>query len=271
MEARELSGLRMSKLLGWSQARVSRLLNGRRGVKPADVASFLAICMVTGPERDRLVALAEEQHREDWLQQYGDRLPPQLRTYIDHEVRATFIRFFAPLVLPGILQTEDYARALLRRNANVPEDEIEGRVRARLARQEILSQIERPNFEFYIHEFVLWLQAGSAEIMSEQLHHLLRVSVRKGVHLHVVPRSFGMHGGQAGAFILLSSDTYMPVVYLEGETSGTFLEKPKTIAAYRNVLGHLAEAALDEGQSRELIGNVAVDLYASTEDGNVGE
>jgi transcriptional regulator with XRE-family HTH domain len=266
MEGRGLTGLKMAGLLGWSAARVSRLLNGRRGAAPADVASFLAICMVTGAERDRLVRLAEDQGKEDWLQQYGSRLPKQLRTYMDHETRATIVRDFQAIILSGLLQTADYARAVISRGANIPADEVEDRVHARVLRQQIFSAPNRPDFTFYIHEFVLRLPVGGRAVMSEQLHHLLRLSVRKGISIRIVPRTWGAHAGQAGSFILMTSDTYLPVVYLEGETSGTFLEKPPSINAYRTVLDALAEAALDEQQSRKLIGSVAVDQYASPEE-----
>jgi transcriptional regulator with XRE-family HTH domain len=266
MEGRGLTGQRMADLLGWSQARVSRLLNGRRGVRPADVASFLAHCHVTGPERDRLVALAEDQGKEDWLQQYGSRLPTQLRTYIDHENRATIIRDYQALAIPGLLQTEGYARAIISCIASVPAEEVEDRVHARVVRQQLFSSPERPRFEFYLDEFVLWRPVGGRGVMSEQLHHLLRMSVRKDISIRAVPRGVGAHAGLAGSFILLSSDSFMPVVYLEGETSGIFLEKPATTNAYRDVLNALADVALDEEQSRELIGSVAVDQYASPEE-----
>ena len=265
MEARGLSGLGIAKLLDWSQPRVSRLLSGKRGTRPVDVAAFLAHCQVTGSERDRLIELAEEQRKEDWLQQFGARVPEQVRTYVDHELRATAIQYFSMVMVPGILQTEGYARALIARNANVPPEELEARVQARLARRRIFNAERPPNYTFFIHEVVLWLAAGSNAVMSDQLHDLLRMSVRDRIGIRIIPRSSGVHAGMAGSFVLLSSGEYQPVVYLEGETTGTFLEKTETINAYRNVWKSLTDAALDDLRSRELIGNLALELYSSAE------
>src|SRR5205823_13034668 len=113
MEARGLSGLGIAKLLDWSQPRVSRLLSGKRGTRPVDVAAFLAHCQVTGSERDRLIELAEEQRKEDWFQQFGARVPKEIRTLLDHETKATRVQEFEALIVPGLLQTEEYARATI--------------------------------------------------------------------------------------------------------------------------------------------------------------
>src|SRR5205085_1960696 len=105
------------------------------------------------------------------------RLPAQVRTLADHENKAGKITEFQTLMIPGLLQTDEYARVLLTCNANVPADEIEERIAARAARRLIFSREQRPMFTFVIHEFVLRLQTGGREVMSEQLHNLLRMSV----------------------------------------------------------------------------------------------
>jgi hypothetical protein len=116
-------------------------------------------------------------------------------------------------------------------------------------------------FTFYVHEFALRLPVGSAVIMSEQLHHLLRMSVRPTISLRVVPVAAGAHAGIAGSFIYMEFAEIRPVVYLESETTAAFLEEPKEIAACQRIIASLAETALSEGQSRELIGSVALELY----------
>ena len=102
--------------------------------------------------------------------------------------------------------------------------------------------------------------------MSEQLHHLLRMAVRSYLTLRVVPASLGAHAANAGSFILMEFAEFKPVAYLESETSSVFLELPEEIAAYRRILGALAETALGEEQSRELIATLATELYADRED-----
>jgi transcriptional regulator with XRE-family HTH domain len=255
-----------SRLLGWSQSRVSRLLSGKRGGTEVDVSAFLAIVQVTGTERDRLLRICREQNTPGWLQQHGTRLPQQLRTLIDHENKAVTIDAFeAATLVPGLLQTTDYARALIREGGTIPADEIEDRVAARLGRQSLFGRERPARFTFFIHEFVLRLPVGGPAVMVEQLQHLLRKSTRPYLTLRVVPAALGGHAAAAGSFTLLEFAEFRPVAYLESETASLFLEKPEEIAAYRSILGLLAETALSEGESAELIATLATELYADRE------
>ena len=122
MEQAGLNGKQAARLLSWSPSFVSLLLSGKRGASEVDIAAFLGMCRVTGPERDRLLALCREQDNPGWLQQHGSRLPKQLVTYIDHENKAVAISDFQPMIMPGMLQTGEYARALLRRSGTVPPE-----------------------------------------------------------------------------------------------------------------------------------------------------
>lgn len=271
MERAGLTGRQVAKRLGWSDSRVSRLLSGKRGATENDVASFLGVCGVIGDERLRLLKITRELGVRTWIQQFGAHLPVQIRTLVELENKATVITQFAALMLPGLLQTDAYTRALLTRNANVPAAEIEERVAARAARRIIFSREHPPNCTFLIHEFALRLRAGTPEVMSDQLHTLLRVAVRSNITIRVVPAAFGIHAGMAGTFTVLESTEYKPVVYLEEETIGAFLEKPEEIAAYKNVARALSAAALDEGESKELIAGVAIDLYSDREGGHALE
>ncbi|MDQ2880219.1 MAG: helix-turn-helix domain-containing protein [Actinomycetota bacterium] len=252
--------------LGWSQSRVSRLLSGKRGGTEVDVSAFLAVVEVTGAERDRLLGICREQNIPGWLQQHGTRLPQQLRTLIDHENKAVTIDAFEPTLVPGLLQTTDYARALIREAGTMPVDETEDRVAARLGRQSLFGRERPARFTFFIHEFALRLPVGGPAVMFEQLEHLLRRATRPYLTLRVVPAALGGHAAAAGAFRLMEFAEFRPVTYLESETTSLFLEKPEEIAAYRRILGLLAGTALSEGESVELIATVATELYADRED-----
>lgn len=251
----------MAHKLDWSASRVSRLLSGKRGGTELDVVSFMAVCGVTGSRRERLLNLCRAANTKGWWQQHGDRMPKQLRTLVDHEDKAVRIGDFQPVILPGLLQTGDYARSLITETGNLPEDEIEERVAARLARQGLFSRRPPVQFAFFVHEFVLRLPIGGQDVMSDQLHHLLRMSVRPSITLRVVPAVVGGHAGIAGHFQLMEFTSFRPVVYLDSETSSLFLEEDAEITAYRRVLNGLADKALDEGQSRELIATLATSLY----------
>lgn len=261
-----LNGQQVADQLALSASWVSRVLSGKRNASAVQVSAFLAVCRVTGAERERLLALCEDQHTPGWFQQHGARLPQQLMTLIDHENKAVTIGGFEPTLVPGLLQTGDYAHALIREAGTIPAKEIDDRVAARLARQSMFTREPPARFEFYLHEFVLRLPVGGAAVMSEQLHHLLRMAVRPHLTLRVVPAICGAHAAINGAFRLMEFAEFTPVAYLESETSSVFLELPVEIDAYRGILGALAKTALSEEESRELIATLATELYADRED-----
>jgi hypothetical protein len=266
MEQAGLTGKQAAQMLSWSPSFVSLLLSGKRGASEVDIAAFLGVCRVKGPERDRLLALCREQDNPGWLQQHGSRMPKQLVTLIDHENKAVAISAFEVTGVPGLLQTGEYARAAISRIVNVPPDEIDDRVAARLARQSLFSRDRPARFTFYLHESALRLPVGGPAVMAEQLRHLQRMSTRSYLTLRVVPVVLGAHAAMTGAFRLMEFAEFKPVAYLESETSSLFLEKPEEIQAYRRILGALADTALGEGQSRELIAALATGLYADGED-----
>lgn len=261
MERAGMSGRETAKRLGWSDSRVSRLLAGTRGGSEVDVSAFLAICGVVGDERVRLMKLCKEQHTPGWFQQHGSRLPRQVRALVDHETKAVSYSDFQPILVPGLLQTGDYARAVIIGSSAVSEAEIDDRVAARLARRNVFSRERPARFTFYIHEFALRLPIGGPGVMSDQLHEILRMSVRSSLTVRILPAAVGAYAATAGPFILMEFPEFKPVTYLETETSSVFLEEPEEIVAYRRILAALDDTALDEGQSRELIGNLAVELY----------
>jgi hypothetical protein len=200
MEKAGLTGKQAAQTLSWSPSFVSLLLAGKRGTSEVDIAAFLGMCRVKGPERDRLLALCREQEDPGWLQQHGSRLPKQLLTLIDHENKAVVISDFESTLVPGLLQTGHYASALLKEAGRVPAQEIDDYVAARLARQNLFSRDRPARFTFYVHEFVLRLPVGGPAVMTDQLHHLRRMSQRPYLTLRVVPASLGAHAATAASW-----------------------------------------------------------------------
>jgi transcriptional regulator with XRE-family HTH domain len=266
MKQAGLNGRQAAKLLNCTPSFVSMLLSGKRNASELDIAAFLGVCRVTGAERDRLLALCREQDTPGWFQPHGSRLPKQLLTLIDHENRAVAISDFQPMVVPGLLQTADYARALIRETGIVPAGEIDDRVAARLARQNLFSRERPPRFTYYLHEYALRLPVGGPLVMHEQLEHLLRMAHRPYLSLRVVLAARGGHAGIAGAFMLMEIADFKPVAYLDSETACVFLERNEEIAAYRQILTRLADTALNEGESTRLIAALATGLAADRED-----
>lgn len=252
----------VARELGWSPSRVSRVLSGKRGGSSHDVAAFIAVCGVRGDERERLMALSLD-HGPGWHVHHHPAVPRRLRTLIDHENHAAAIDGYQGAVIPDLLQTGAYATALLEANPNVPGWDVTDRVAATLARQRIFDKVGAPTCTFFVHELVLHTPVGGAAAMCEQLHDLLRHSVRPNLTLRIVPRSAGAHAGTAGAFALLDVRDFKRVVYLDGETASHFLETRMEVDAYRTVLAALGVVALDEVRSRELIATLATKLYGA--------
>ena len=224
LEHKGLSGNAVAKTLGISQATMSRMLTGRRGSSEANVGGVLALCGVTGEEREFLLELCRNPGGPGWLQKYGSRLPNQVQTFVRHEDMAISYFHYQPMVMPGLLQTANYARALITGHPTLPNAEVEDRVSARIERHRIFDRPAPADFTFLIHERVLRTPTGGAEVMSEQLHHLLRMSVRENILMQVIPISAGVHVAPAGPFIFMEFANIRPVVYIEGEVSGLFLE-----------------------------------------------
>ncbi|WP_137813796.1 helix-turn-helix domain-containing protein [Gandjariella thermophila] len=256
----------VARRLGWSDTKVSLMLSGERSTPVEDVSAVLAICGVKGEERKRLLRLCREAKQVGWWQRHGSHLPKELRTFIDHESAAVAIHSFQPQLVPGLLQTADYMRAVMRASATFPVDETEERVAARLARQAIFDRFRSPRFTYFVHEFALPLPVGGPEVMSDQLHHLLRMSVRPYVALRVIPAAAGAHAGACGAFQLLEFAETPPVVYLEHDTASLFLEETAELAAYLAILTSLDLTALDLPQSRKLISHVASEFGGTREE-----
>jgi transcriptional regulator with XRE-family HTH domain len=263
MESAGVSGKTVADRIGCSGAHISRLLSGKRGATVEDVTSILTICGIRkGAERSYLLSLCEDPHRPGWFQQHGSRLPKQVRALVDHEDLTDRYLDFQPLVMPGLLQTSDYALAVMRGCTNTLADEVAERLAGRMARQEVLNRRNPACFEFIIHEWVLRTPVGGRLVMSDQLHHLLRMSVREHISIRVLPASIGAHAAMSGPFTLMHFPHFRPIVYLDSETSCLFLEQPEEIDAYRTLLRGLGETSLDERQSRDLIAELATKLSA---------
>jgi transcriptional regulator with XRE-family HTH domain len=257
----------LASLLGWSPSRISCLESGKRGASEVDVATFIAYCQVSGPKRDRLLTLARQAYDRIWLQSHGGALPDELRTLILHEATASTIHVYDPLVVPGLLQTQNYARTVFRRAGLVSEDIIEPRVQARIDRQSLLQRREPPSTTFYLHEQALLLPIDDQQIMNEQLLHLALVSGRPSCSIRVVPASAGPQGGLGGPFRLMEYVEHGPVVYVANQTTSLFLEDKEHIAAYQVILDRLAEVALDREESRQLLVRLANE-YDQPEEGS---
>jgi transcriptional regulator with XRE-family HTH domain len=263
---REQSGLtceEVGKQLDCSGTRVSRVETGVINAKPGDVRELLEVYGIKGEEADALVRLARDARKKGWWHTYGDVLPKWFEAYLGFEAEATRIHDFKPLVIPGLLQTEDYARSVLRAAPNSSSmEEIDRQVALRIERQAILTRCNPVDLWLVLSEAALRVQVGTVETMRAQLRHLAQVSQYPNVTLQVLPFTTAAHVNPISPFTILQFPAALDptVVYLEHMTGGLFLEKTEEIRRYTVVFDHLRAEAHGRSQSTALIGQVASEL-----------
>lgn len=262
-EAARYTGWELAKKLSWSQSKVSRMELGSRTCPEVDVAIFLAFCGVGGEELRRILDLAKECNDDYWLHTTGERMPKGLRSLVVQETTAQVITYYEPLIVPGLLQTEDYARALYHGLNLVPADQIPLLVEARMNRQTLLHREDPPKVWFFVHENALRAPIADDRIMHEQMLNLLLNTGGPPCRLRVVPTGMVDVAG-IGPFTFLAHQNHNPVIYTEQLTVSLFLEGPENVTVYRHVLDRLHEVALDERQSREFLAQRASEYERKT-------
>jgi uncharacterized protein DUF5753/helix-turn-helix protein len=263
--AKGMNGRDLAVRLGWTDAKVSRIFAGKYGVNGEDISAALAALGIVPPKRDELMAMVRHANEPGWWQEYGDRMPPELRTLSDHEDSAIVSTGFETGFVPGLLQADAYMRALIRTSSAIPTDEIDERVEVRKRRQWIFDRgWSTARFTFFLDEYVLRRAGPGRKAMSEQVHHLLRMAVRPNVEIRIVLDSVGFYAGQK-PFKLMEFTELHPVVFTETETSALFHERPDTVDCYRRIVAELDRVALNEGHSRAWIASLANELDARRE------
>jgi transcriptional regulator with XRE-family HTH domain len=249
--------------LDCSGTRISRIETGRISVRPGDVRELLEIYGMVGAEADSLVQLAREARQKGWWHTYGRLLPNWFEAYVGLEAAAVRFRDFQSMVMPGLLQTEDYARAVLRAAPSPGSTEdIDRQVALRMERQAILDQASPPDLWVVLSESIIRVQVGGTGVMRAQLRRLIDVAERSNVTLQVLPFTTAAHVQPISPFTILEfPDIADPtVVYLEHLTGSLFLETAEEIQRYTVVFDHLRAEALGTGPSIDLIARAAADL-----------
>jgi transcriptional regulator with XRE-family HTH domain len=190
--------------LDWSASKVIRIEAGSVAISTTDLRALLQQYRVDDPAvRSDLEAMAKESRRQSSWQEYRGVTTQEAITYYGYEESASIIRQFDPILIPGLLQTEEYTRALLRDAFGVSPERIDKQVEIRTARQEILEREDPPQTFFIVNESAIRQQVGGSSVMRRQLQHLEDLSARPGVTIQVLPFSLGAHPGMLGSFILL--------------------------------------------------------------------
>jgi transcriptional regulator with XRE-family HTH domain len=251
--------------LKWPGSKISRIENRQVGVSTRDLRKLLEYYNVHDPAyRDDLLELARRATERGWWQSYsGGVVPSPYANLIGLEAEAATIRTYEPELVPGLLQTADYARAIFRagRPADTSE-EIERRVEVRLERQEVLVRSEPPppKVSVVLNEAVLLRRVGSPEIMRAQIEHLMKKRDRANVVIQVLPFSAGAHPAMVGPFFMMTFlDAADPgVVNVENHTGSHVLERPDEIRAYEEFWGALQAKAASPDDSRAVMRTYAL-------------
>lgn len=263
---RERAGMtceQVGQRLDCSGTRISRLETGRIGARPGDVRELLDIYGVSGADADALVQLAREARRKGWWHTYNRVLPPWFEPYLGIESEAVRLRDFQPLVIPGLLQTEEYARAVLLAAPGAGDSEdLERQVSLRMERQAVLSGANPPDLWVVLSEAVLRVRVGGPGVHRGQLRRLIDAAERSNVTLQVLPFTTAAHVQPISPFTILEfADAADPVVvYLEHLTGSLLLESTDEVRRYTVVFDHLRAESLGTGQSIDLLARLTAEL-----------
>ncbi|QMU75025.1 helix-turn-helix domain-containing protein [Streptacidiphilus sp. PB12-B1b] len=261
-EEQHLTAEDVAQQLLVSQSKISRLENGRRSISQRDVRDLCRVYSVTDEKLiDALMAMARESRQRGWWHAFGD-VPYSV--YIGLEADAVSARNYESLFVPGMLQTREYAAAVI---AGIQPEaapaQNEKRTEIRMRRQEVMHAPDKPlRMWAVLDEAVLHREVGGPQVMREQLEHLIALSQEPHITVQVLPYSVGAHPGMSGTFSILEfeDEADATIVYLEGVTSDLYLEKEADVKTYSTLYEHLRAQALNPDQTRDLIDRIAKDF-----------
>jgi transcriptional regulator with XRE-family HTH domain len=257
-----LTGDDVAKRVKWSASKISRIETSQTAPSVPDMRKLLTLYDIEGRYAEELLALAKEAAGKGWWETYSPTLPPEYAGLIGMEAEAKSALSWAAQIVPGLFQTEDYAREVtngyLERIDPVPPSETRRRVEVRLARQQVLTRDNPLNLRAVLDQSVLYRRFGNRDVMKSQMEKLLELSEeRDNITLHILPLD-GRHPIGTGAFVLFQFGdvhhvTHEDVVYIETLTGGRYVEEEEEVYRYRRSFDRLSELALDQVKSRQML------------------
>ncbi|MFF4115400.1 helix-turn-helix domain-containing protein [Streptomyces sp. NPDC001714] len=267
LDLRERAGLKReeaARVLRVAPATVRRMEMAEVGLKIPYLQLLLKAYGVTDDEADLFVRLAEEANRPGWWQRFHDILPSWFSMYVSLEGAASLIRSYEPHFVPGLLQTEDYARGVLKSGAvgQTEPEEIERHVALRMQRQQLLTRTEAPRFWAVMDETALRRPVGGPEVMRAQIDRLLDVTKLPNVTLQVAPFSGGPHPGTYGPFVLFrfAMPELPDMVYSEYLTGAVYLDARTEVATHLEVMDRMAAQAATAQRTKEILRDLRKEL-----------
>ncbi len=259
-ELRKKAGLTcadVARALGTSITKVSRMETGDRGLYVDNVAAMLGLYHVPARRREEILDLVRNGGEPNWWQLKPTDLPTEWRDLIALENDAITITNFEPLVIPGLLQTPEYATTLISGTKELSENEVNKLVATRMGRQALLTKRNAPTIQAIIDEMVLRRPIGDPGMMHRQLQHLLTSAQRPNITLQVVPFAAGATPALSGPIVVLDLADGRSVIHLEAQRAGAFLSEESHIQAIKLAIRRLRAVALAPEESMRLIAGIA--------------
>jgi transcriptional regulator with XRE-family HTH domain len=264
-EASNITPGQAAEAIRGTQSKISRLERGRSPARQRDIADLLTLYGVTDQaEREQMLALTRHAAAPGWWQPYNDILPRWLELYIGLEQAASVIRSYEVQFVHGLMQTEDYARAVIRLTyGDVPAEEIDRRVRLRMERQQqTFARPDPSHLWAVVDEAALRRPIGGTDVMRKQLETLAEASMRPNIRIQVIPFRVGGHAAAGGAFTILRfPDPELPdMVYVEQLTSALYIDKREDIYQYAGAIERLFIEAEPPTRTPEIMATILQDL-----------
>ncbi|KAB8190799.1 helix-turn-helix domain-containing protein [Nonomuraea phyllanthi] len=260
-EAKNVTREEAGHLIRGSESKISRMELGRVGFKERDVADLLTLYGVVDKQaRSAVLELVATANEPGWWHRFNDVLPTWFQAFVGLEEAAARIRTYEVQFVPGLLQTKEYARAVVTAgSAGIGAEEISRRVDLRLERQRMLDRPDGPVFWAVIDEAALRRPIGGVEVMRAQIEHLIELMRQPKITIQIMPFSFGGHSAEGGAFsVLRFPDSDLPdVVYVEQLASALYLDKREDVDRYTEVMERLCAVSTTPDETVELLRTIA--------------
>jgi transcriptional regulator with XRE-family HTH domain len=259
---RKDSGLTREEVVertGINVATLYRIEHARVRPQTRTLRTLLDLYGVAPEQQGDLIALLRDARQRGWLHAFQSELPEHYTTYIGFEGEAHSVWNYESLFIPGLLQTEDYARAVIRSGLpTASRDEVERRVEARMERQAVLHNDNPLNLWSIVDEAALRREVGGARVMQAQLRNLMETAELPHITFQVIPFNAGAHAGMSGSFVLMQfAEAAIPdVIYIDSMAGDLFLEEEADIRRYTLVFEHLRAAAASPDASRSLLASL---------------
>lgn len=251
-EERKVTTRDLAERIGRNHGEISRWETGERTPKPEHVAQVLTALGIIGQTFDEIMSLAHDTTAPQWVAASPPAHRQQLATLIEIEQTAIMITHVLPSIIPGLLQTRDYAHAIMS-IGNLSRDEVTTRVAIRMSRRDVITGADSARYIAFIGQAAIYQAIGDRPVMREQLAYLLKMAERPNITVRVMPFACGWHPGLEGSFNFIEPANQTPIVHLELRWASTFLHEDEAICAYRNALDTIDKIALTPEASARLI------------------